>query len=494
MNSLRYIDLFCGAGGLGEGFYQSGFNASYHIDSDPWSIQTVRLREIFHHLQNKGKSSTYYNFLRNCEKLYTADKLFEKLQDDKIKSSIEDKAVNVAISKDNIKDIIKSISRKIDNSNNSVIIGGPPCQAYSLAKRNRMRKPMEGLKTRALKKAKDENIERIEEYLNDERHGLYELYLQIIKEIKPAAFVYENVPGILTASSGDIDNQNIIMDLLLKDLSKKAGDYVIIPVEENELVLNFNKIDFKDCIVNSSKFGVPQNRKRFILVGIRSSLNKNSDFIKTVFYKSLSKYKHKNTLTIKDAIKDLPYLQHNSGSDTYNKRKLKKNKSTYAENLMSSSLNGVLNHRSRKHMDSDLERYSFYTEFARKNKRNATLHDLIKSRKDLLPDHKSAKILLEKNNKISKYVDRFKVQQWNAPSTTITAHISKDGHAFIHPDSKQNRSLTVREAARIQSFPDDYAFCGPRTEQFKQVGNAVPVLLSKAIATAIRNVIEQCDG
>lgn len=148
-------------------------------------------------------------------------------------------------------------------------------------------------------------------------------------------------------------------------------------------------------------------------------------------------------------------------------------------------------------MVSDLARYSFYAEFTENNERNATLHDLALKHRDLMPDHKSAQLLLKDSankKKVAKYVDRFKVQRWDQPATTITAHISKDGHAFIHPSLVQNRSLTVREAARLQSFPDDYAFCGPRTEQFRQVGNAVPVILARAIATGIKKVLESSDG
>jgi len=157
---------------------------------------------------------------------------------------------------------------------------------------------------------------------------------------------------------------------------------------------------------------------------------------------------------------------------------------------------GVFNHFARKHMDEDLKRYKYFSNFSEKHKRYATLYDLYNEDKDLLPTHANASSnkLIDKNgNKIGKYVDRFKVQAWNKAATTITAHISKDGHAFIHPDSNQNRSLTVREAARLQSFPDNYIFCGPRTEQFKQIGNAVPVKLAYIIAEGIKSILNAND-
>jgi DNA (cytosine-5)-methyltransferase 1 len=224
--------------------------------------------------------------------------------------------------------------------------------------------------------------------------------------------------------------------------------------------------------------------------------NKGLNFQK-IFETAISQYRNTKKVTVKDAIWDLPRIKSGKGNNYFWKKKYEKSGSVYSGQLACLPMGGILNHFARNHMEEDLERYRYFAEYARKNCKNATLYDLTRDSKDLLPKHRSAANLIDekgKKNRNAKYVDRFKVQLKNEPATTITAHIAKDGHAFIHPLPGQNRSLTVREAARLQSFPDDYAFCGPRTEQFKQVGNAVPVLLAKIIATGIKQVLESCNG
>ena len=269
--------------------------------------------------------------------------------------------------------------------------------------------------------------------------------------------------------------------------------------EQTLLFPNETNREFKEFIVDASNYGIPQKRKRFILIGIRSSLknnNKGLNFQKK-FETAVSHYRNTEKVTVKDAIWDLPRIKSGKGNNYFWKKKYEKSGSVYSGQLACPPMGGILNHFARNHMEDDLERYRYFAEYALKNRKNATLYDLTRERNDLLPNHRSAENLIDEKgakNRNAKYVDRFKVQLKNEPATTITAHIAKDGHAFIHPLPSQNRSLTVREAARLQSFPDNYAFCGPRTDQFRQVGNAVPVLLAKIIATGIKKVLESCNG
>ncbi len=151
--------------------------------------------------------------------------------------------------------------------------------------------------------------------------------------------------------------------------------------------------------------------------------------------------------------------------------------------LVDKRLRGVCNHESRSHIPTDLWRYLFVAAFGEARGASPKIHDFPKL---LLPDHANIDAAL----KFRMFNDRFRVQLWDTPSTTVTSHISKDGHYFIHPDPTQARSLTVREAARLQTFPDNYFFEGPRTEQYHQVGNAVPPLLARQIAASVAKFLD----
>ena len=330
----------------------------------------------------------------------------------------------------NIKEIIKLIDTSMEylkEKKIDLIIGGPPCQAYSIIGRSRMK-------------------EKVKE---DERNYLFYYYRDIVKKYKPKMFIFENVPGIFTAQDGKIFD---------------------------EISQEFDKIGYKLKVGNNEKreenlqeavnYSVYQTRKRVIIFGVRKDLNYD--------YPDFTKYAEKfdEEINTKNAILDLNSLKDGEGYDRKVVGYKNLPQSKYEEYLRKDSI-GILNHRARKLNSRDKKIYQLAIEKSTKNEK-LYYDELLKN----LKTHKNEK----------SFSDRFKVHGMYDIPHTIVAHISKDGHYNIHPDIKQCRALTVREAARIQSFPDNYLFEGPRTAQYVQVGNAVPPLLSKAIARALKDI------
>lgn len=432
------IDLFSGAGGLAEGFTREGFTVASHVEKERWMSETLKTRVIYNYLLNKGNLDLYFQYLksgttyRNIDEgrrpLFQANDGLEKL----VNESVICKAFgNPAeeLGTHDIAEIIADIEKGLKNvkaTKVNVVIGGPPCQAFSLVARHAQNKNRDDIKL-----------------------NLYTYYLEVLKHFNPDIFVFENVPGILSMMDGAIFQK-------ICEGFDDAGFELLTP--SNDTLF--------DPIFNATQFGVCQMRRRVILIGKRKRIN-------TISYPDLSKYLKNNAedLTTRTAIADLPHRQAGEGDDftLYEYPETDAPLSAFQEQMRRNSP-GVINHKARPHIERDLEIYRM------------VINDKIHRYMDL-PER------LKTHRNVTSFEDRFKVHEWDKVPHTIMAHISKDGHYNIHPDINQCRSLTVREAARIQSFPDNYKFEGPRTAQFTQVGNAVPPLMAQTIARAVKDML-----
>jgi DNA (cytosine-5)-methyltransferase 1 len=513
--AIPVIDLFAGPGGLGEGFsalVDSGrcpFRIALSVEKDPYAHQTLRLRSFFRQFPRGEAPDLYYRVLRRevpLQDLPVEAAKFPELLAAWQKADHE--VLCTELGPQNHQSVRSRINAALGpNPAPWILIGGPPCQAYSLAGRVRNK----GI----------ENY-RIED---DKRSKLYEEYLHIIAEHQPTIFVMENVKGMLSAT---VENQKIF-EKILSDLQCPAGKnsslrYRIVPIVTAAEAGHSPEDDPRRFIVQCEDYGVPQQRHRVILVGL----------IDTIGNVSPPPLVRSPAPTVKSVIDSLPRLRsglsrsrqggkyvtlvdnedtwwesirRQVGADGYpspawlhdiedelaNRILSSVEQITRPRNgrgdeflavdgalgsahclhdfLTDSRLPGVCNHATRAHMDSDLIRYLFCAVFARQHGDSPRLEHFPRG---LLPRHENATT--------GDFNDRFRVQLANTASTTITSHISKDGHYFIHYDPTQCRSLTVREAARLQTFPDNYLFCGPRTQQYTQVGNAVPSKLFRVAA------------
>jgi len=405
---LNCIDLFEGAGGLTEGFSKCGFNIVAHIEKEYQACLTLKTRLAYRYLKSENQMKIYYDYLREN---ISRDELYSKVPD-----NILNTVINETISDETIPKIFQSVDELVDNRKIDLIIGGPPCQAYSLVGRARDPNGMEG----------------------DERKYLYRYYINFLERYKPKMFVFENVRGILSANKGK----------LFEQICREMGE------------AGYN-IEYK--LLDAADFGVLQNRKRVILVGWKKELEFRYPDFNLV----------KTSYTINNLFSDLPKLQQNSVGS---KKKYRKTKDACAKELglKNESLDFVIQHDARMHNKRDLKIYKIAVEMFNKGERLQY--------KDL-----PSELTTHKNTRV--FNDRFKVVNGKGLCHTMVAHIAKDGHHYIHPDIKQNRSLTVREAARIQTFPDDYYFESCRTAAFTQIGNAVPPLMAERIAEKIKEIL-----
>jgi len=492
---IPVIDLFAGPGGLGEGFSScrsvsnEKFEIAMSVEMEEFAHQTLRLRAF--RRQFDVAPAAYWDRLRG---VITNDELFGLFPEQF--GAADREALRLTLSRDTASAVRDRVAHEVRGLSKWVLVGGPPCQAYSLVGRARNSGNL----------SYDPNA--------DHRHVLYLEYLQLIADHSPPVFVMENVKGLLSAQyQGSSMFERIRADLERPAEALERTRRSSSSVGRSEYRLYFISptaglvpgVESKDFVAKAEEFGVPQARHRVVIVGVRSDL--------TVRNRSVRRLA---SVSVEDAICDLPPLSSGLSRSCHSwesfakeirrrkwfsglssslrdeiERALSVLESTPADrggefvpgsNSACEPLGGWTHHETRSHMESDLERYLFASSFAAVAGRSPSLLDFPVS---LLPRHENIDQALSTGH----FADRFRVQVAGRPASTITSHISKDGHYYIHPDSSQCRSLTVREAARLQTFPDDYFFCGPRTAQFQQVGNAVPPLFARAIASRVLHVL-----
>ena len=497
------IDLFAGPGGLGEGFAalknkngKAVFESVASIEMDKTAHDTLTLRHFFRCFREDQVPDAYYRYVSGEISKSDLIELYPKQWNIARKSSL-----NITLGSKNHELVKKAIKKRLAKSKNWILVGGPPCQAYSLVGRSRMM-GMVGFE-------------------EDERHFLYREYLKIIVDHRPPVFVMENVKGLLSSKiNGEFVVQKIVDDLSspIKAVASRQNGlrYKFYPLSSARLFTH--EIDPSEFVVRAEAYGVPQARHRMFIVGIREDVDIRPPRLSP-----------SNPPNVKDVIGNLPRIRSgvSKGGDSPERWRsivLEAAESTWLRQLRSSDyaqlvsklqavisrishapqrtsaktykstpvLNGwfyderlksLLSHEARSHMPSDLHRYLFVSTYASVFRHSPKLTDFPVA---LLPKHRSAS---RKKNPVA-FPDRFRVQLCERVATTITSHISKDGHYFIHYDPVQCRSLTVREAARLQTFPDNYHFEGPRTSQYHQIGNAVPPYLAMQIAEVIKEVMD----
>lgn len=496
---IPVVDIFAGPGGLGEGFsaFSTGrspnqpFRIFLSAEMEVNAAKTLRLRAFFRQFPDGRAPVSYYDYVagrRDTPWTDSTEKQWRVACHEALQLKLGDP------SEDRL--LHERIAHGIPNDMPWVLVGGPPCQAYSLVGRSRN----QGISGYSAE--------------DDHRHFLYRHYLKIIRKFRPAVFVMENVKGILSAKVGGEEIFPRILDDLHMPGGRNGPRYNIVPI-----VLPTHKINANpgsSYLLRAETLGVPQARHRVVLLGLSEEIPIRDD---ALLKASEVRY------SVRDVIGGLPKLRsgltdcndhdwpelsakllsstaraagkrhskaashlHSLAETAEGKRDpgsggrwMRKNARSadvphhLAAWLLDERLDGILNHQVRNHMTADLKRYAFAAAFAAAN--DYSPKGAAEFPESLYPEHR--------NWKSGKFIDRFKVQQWNLPSSTVTSHLSKDGHYFIHPDASQLRSLSVREAARLQTFPDNYFFEGARGAQYRQVGNAVPPWMARQIASVV---------
>jgi DNA (cytosine-5)-methyltransferase 1 len=510
--SIPVVDLFAGPGGLGEGFsaYRpvkgSPFRIALSIEKDRLAHATLELRSFYRQFADSRVPEAYYRFLRGE---ITRQELFSASPREARAAACE--AWMAELGAERLSVVRDRIKEALPKRTPWVLIGGPPCQAYSLVGRSR-----------------NKGVESYDPE-TDVRQTLYVEYLQIIADHRPDVFVMENVKGLLSATLAT----NRLFERIVDDLSQPlkalrregrtaAGTprtlrYSVYPLAMTETLLPLGPESY---LVYAERHGIPQARHRVFLLGVRQDLDgerpsclkegqpvpsklvlaglprvrsgatpdgndewksllqsaRRSDWLNAVRSNGGIRVAHK----VLSVLGGLSTPQRGRGAEFV---EFDCDVDYQKEWFLDRRIGGACNHSTRSHMAKDLHRYLFVSCFGRVNGRSPQLKDFPR---ELLPKHSNVRLALKGS---MYFADRFRVQLADKPATTITSHLSKDGHYYIHPDPSQCRSLTVREAARLQTFPDNYFFCGDRTPQFVQVGNAVPPLLARQIAGIVHELI-----
>lgn len=491
---IQVVDIFAGPGGLAEGFASvraaaaPAFRIALSVEKEASAFNTLRLRSFYRQFEGPAPES-YYDYVAGR---ISRDDLI-RLHPAEWQHACEE-THQLELGAAGTNEVLDPLLDKVaaHAAGSCVLVGGPPCQAYSLVGRARNK--------------------GIVGYVpgEDHRHFLYREYIRILKRLNPAVFVMENVKGILSSRvNGDAIFERVLEDL--RGAGGKPDSYRIVRLAPDDSPSGY--------VIRSEMHGVPQARHRVILLGIRSDVASVDAGLRL---NSASR------VTVADAICGMPPLRSglSRGSDNPQRwaavaaaacqlaahacGRMEGRSKQVAPHLLEAAsaikhqgaelvrsstnptrprnadlaawlfdrkLATLPNHEARGHMPGDLGRYAFVAAFAEMWGRSPKADEFPQ---ELAPAHA--------NWKSGKFVDRFRAQRWDAPSSTITSHISKDGHYFIHPDPEQCRSLTVREAARLQTFPDNYLFEGNRTQQYVQIGNAVPPLLARQIAELVANI------
>lgn len=412
---LTFIDLFAGCGGLSEGFLQSGkYEALAHVEWGIPMVNTLRKRletEWQHSFEEATKRVVHFD-IQKSDELISGNWGNETV-------TIYGKTNHGSVVKNGLKGLVNG--KKVD-----LVIGGPPCQAYSIAGR-----------------AQDKNSMK-----DDYRNYLFESFIKVVDEFQPDIFVFENVPGILSACPGG----KMVTERIYK--SFKHYGYEIMEPE-----------NLKNAIQSAYDFGVSQKRNRVIIVGVRRKSQTSTFNLETV-YSEINRQKIKETKKLIEVIGDLPKFKPSE-------KVIKKNGRKFSHIPVVTDEPIPENHEPRFHNERDIK---VFREWVSKNMNQRSAVEKIQFYNDLLG----------KSSNHSKYRNL----EWEKPSQTIVAHLYKDGLMFIHPDAEQARTITVKEAARIQSFPDDFEFKESMGNNYKMIGNAVPPLMAKKISIAIAKVFE----